>query len=71
MPLIEADGLELYVESVGNPEDPPLLLLPGLTAQLISYSDEFVEALVDRGFFVIRMDNRDVGLSTKLSLIHI
>ena len=65
MPLIEADGLELYVESVGNPEDPALLLIPGMTAQLISYSDEFDEALVDRGFFVIRMENRDVGLSTK------
>ena len=64
MANIEREGLTLYAESFGNPDDPPLLLVNGLTTQLISYTEEFCEAFVDRGFFVIRMDNRDVGLST-------
>lgn len=64
MPYVEAEGRTLFAESFGNPEDPPLLLISGLTGQLLSYPVEFCEAFVDRGFFVIRMDNRDVGLST-------
>lgn len=64
MAYIEADGRTLYAESFGNSDDPALLLICGLGSQLISYSEEFCEALVDRGFFVMRMDNRDVGLST-------
>ena len=65
MPLIEADGRSLYAESFGNPDDPPLLLIAGMTSQLTSWPEPFCAALVDRGFFVIRFDNRDVGLSTK------
>ncbi len=64
MPYVEAEGVTLFAESFGNPEDPPLLLICGLTSQMISYPVEFCEAFVDRGFFVIRMDNRDVGFST-------
>lgn len=65
MPYVEAEGRTLYAESFGNPSDPALLLVCGLTGQLLSYPVEFCEAFVDRGFFVIRMDNRDVGFSTK------
>lgn len=65
MPYVEAGDVTLFAESFGNPDDPPLLLISGLTGQMISYPVEFCEAFVDRGFFVIRMDNRDVGLSTK------
>ena len=65
MPYVEAEGRTLYAESFGNPEDPPLLLVNGLTSQLTSWPVEFCEAFVDRGFFVMRFDNRDVGLSTK------
>lgn len=65
MPLIEADGRSIYAESFGNPEDPALLLINGLTTQLTGWPEPFCEAFVDRGFFVIRFDNRDVGLSTK------
>ena len=65
MPYVEAEGCTLYAESFGNADDPPLLLISGLTSQLLSYPEEFCAAFVDRGFFVIRMDNRDVGLSTK------
>ena len=67
MPYIEAEGATLFAESFGNPEDPMLLLIPGLTGQMIAYRETFCEALADRGFFVVRMDNRDVGLSTKFN----
>ncbi len=64
MPYVEAEGRQLYAESFGNPDDPPLLLVNGLTSQLLSWPEDFCLAFVDRGFFVIRFDNRDVGLST-------
>lgn len=61
-----ANGIELEYESFGNPADPTILLIMGLNAQLTLWPVPFVEALVDRGFHVVRYDNRDVGLSTKL-----
>lgn len=65
MAVVEAEGRSLYAESFGDPEDPCMLLINGMTSQLTSWPEPFCEALVDRGFFVIRFDNRDVGLSTK------
>gem|GEM_PF-190858 len=65
MPLIDAGDRSLYAESFGDPADPALLLIAGLTSQLTSWPEPFCQALVDRGFFVLRFDNRDVGLSTK------
>lgn len=64
MPTAASNGIELYYETFGDPDDPPLLLVNGLGGQLISWDVPFCEGLVDRGFFVIRYDNRDVGLST-------
>ena len=60
------DDLELYYEDLGNPGDPPVLLIMGLGAQLLLWRDGFCERLVEQGYRVIRYDNRDVGLSTKL-----
>lgn len=61
-----ANGIELEYESFGNPADPTILLIMGLGAQLTLWPLPFVEALVERGFHVVRYDNRDVGLPTKL-----
>ncbi len=61
-----ANGIEIAYETIGDPTDPALLLVMGLGAQMITWDDEFCQGLVDRGFFVIRYDNRDVGLSTKV-----
>ncbi len=61
-----ANGIELEYESFGNPADPTILLIMGLGAQLTLWPLPFVEALVERGFHVVRYDNRDVGLSTRL-----
>jgi pimeloyl-ACP methyl ester carboxylesterase len=66
MPRTAANGIELEYETFGDSGDPPLLLVMGLGAQMVSWDPDFCEALVGRGFFVIRFDNRDVGLSTKI-----
>jgi pimeloyl-ACP methyl ester carboxylesterase len=64
MASITANDLTIEYETAGDPADPTLLLIMGLGGQLIAWDDEFVAALVDRGFHVVRFDNRDVGRST-------
>ncbi|MEO5865987.1 MAG: alpha/beta hydrolase [Sphingomonas sp.] len=66
MPHLKANGVELFYEDHGQPGDPAILLIMGLGTQLIAWPDDFVAQLVDRGFRVIRFDNRDIGLSTHL-----
>jgi pimeloyl-ACP methyl ester carboxylesterase len=58
--------IELEYDHFGNPTDPALLLIMGFTAQMVAWDEEFCMQLADRGHFVIRFDNRDCGLSTKL-----
>jgi pimeloyl-ACP methyl ester carboxylesterase len=60
-----ADGIEIWYTTDGDPSAEPLLLVMGLGAQYLVWPDDLVQGLVDRGYFVIRYDNRDVGLSTK------
>lgn len=62
----EPVDLDIHYEDLGDLGDPPVLLIMGLGAQLVLWHDEFCQKLVDRGYRVIRFDNRDVGLSTKL-----
>jgi pimeloyl-ACP methyl ester carboxylesterase len=64
MARAQANGLELEYDTFGDPADPPLVLVMGLGAQMITWEDGFCELLAGRGFFVVRYDNRDVGLST-------
>lgn len=66
MPRARANGIEIEYETFGNPSDPPLILVMGLGAQLTTWDDEFCQQLAARGIYVIRFDNRDVGLSTKM-----
>src|SRR5690242_6209417 len=58
--------IELAYETFGDRADPPLLLVMGLATQMIGWPDEFCAALAARGLFVVRFDNRDIGLSTHL-----
>jgi pimeloyl-ACP methyl ester carboxylesterase len=58
--------ITLEYETLGTATDPAVLLIMGFGAQLINWSDQFCQILVDQGFYVIRFDNRDCGLSTKL-----
>jgi pimeloyl-ACP methyl ester carboxylesterase len=62
--------LDIYYEYMGDPSDPAVLLVMGLGAQLLLWRKEFCEKLVDQGLRVIRYDNRDVGLSTKVTGKH-
>ena len=57
--------LKLYYEDMGDFDDPPVLLIMGLGAQMVLWRTEFCERLVRQGLRVIRYDNRDIGLSTK------
>lgn len=59
-------GLRIAYDCFGNPGDPPMLLVMGLGMQMLGWDESFCELLAGRGFRVIRFDNRDVGLSTKL-----
>jgi pimeloyl-ACP methyl ester carboxylesterase len=59
--------IDLAYNTLGEATDPPVVLISGLGAQLIAWDDAFCQQLVDRGLFVIRFDNRDVGLSSHLA----
>jgi len=61
---VSANGIEIEVDDQGPPSAEPLLLIMGLGMQLTGWPDELVQLLLRRGFRVIRIDNRDAGLST-------
>jgi pimeloyl-ACP methyl ester carboxylesterase len=65
MPSLNANGIRIAFDTAGDPKAVPLLLISGLGLQLTAWPDEFVEGLADLGFYVIRYDHRDTGLSTK------
>jgi pimeloyl-ACP methyl ester carboxylesterase len=56
----------LCYETFGEPTDPAILLIMGLGTQMVAWREDFCRKLVDRGFFVIRFDNRDSGRSTSM-----
>ena len=66
MPRAIANGIEIEYETFGDDRAAALLLISGLGGQLISWDESFCSQLADRGFRVIRFDNRDSGLSTHL-----
>jgi pimeloyl-ACP methyl ester carboxylesterase len=65
MARVRANGIELEYDSFGSAKGRPLLLVMGLGGQLLMWDEGFCEALAERGHYVVRFDNRDVGLSTK------
>jgi pimeloyl-ACP methyl ester carboxylesterase len=58
--------LDIAYETFGDPSDPALLLVMGLATQMIAWHDDFCAELAERGFHVIRFDNRDVGRSSAM-----
>ena len=52
---------------VGDPSDEPLLLVTGLSEQMLHWPNDLLAVVADRGFAVARFDNRDTGLSTQFS----
>jgi pimeloyl-ACP methyl ester carboxylesterase len=67
MAQLQSNGLSFEYDTFGDRGARPLLLVMGLGAQMILWEEDFCRALADRGHFVVRFDNRDVGLSSKLT----
>ena len=61
---VEANGIEITYDTFGDPQATPLLLIMGLGMQLIHWEEAFCSQLAEKGYWVIRYDNRDVGLSS-------
>lgn len=59
-------GITLCYETFGEEADPPLLLIMGLGMQMLGWPDDFCRQLAERGFYVVRFDNRDAGRSTQI-----
>jgi pimeloyl-ACP methyl ester carboxylesterase len=64
LPLIPANGINLYYEERGNPVGIPILLIMGLGRQMIAWPEDFMTELAKDGHRIILFDNRDAGLST-------
>lgn len=65
MASIVANGVTIEYETHGDPQAPPVLLIMGLGMQLTAWPADFIDGLVEQGWYVIRFDHRDIGLSTK------
>jgi pimeloyl-ACP methyl ester carboxylesterase len=66
MPKARANGIDIVYETFGSAGMRPLILIMGIGSQMVLWPTEFCEKLAATGHFVVRFDNRDVGLSTKL-----
>lgn len=66
MPLAEVGKLRLAYDSFGKADAAPLVLIMGLGSQMLAWRDGFCDQLAHRGFRVVRFDNRDIGLSTRI-----
>jgi pimeloyl-ACP methyl ester carboxylesterase len=64
--IASANGVEIAYETFGDPADPTILLIMGLGVQMLGWDEEFCRMLAERGYHVVRFDNRDVGHSTKI-----
>jgi pimeloyl-ACP methyl ester carboxylesterase len=64
--LAPANGIEIAYQEIGDPGGEPLLLIMGLATQMVAWDEPFCAMLAERGFRVIRFDNRDAGHSTKI-----
>jgi pimeloyl-ACP methyl ester carboxylesterase len=59
--------VELCYETFGDPSDPAVLLVMGLATQMVGWHEDFCEAFAERGYHVIRFDNRDIGRSQRMT----
>src|SRR5690349_6017896 len=64
--LAPSNGIEIAYQEMGDPDGEPLILVMGLATQMIAWDEEFCSMLAERGFRVVRFDNRDIGNSTWL-----
>ncbi len=66
MPFAEVGDLRIAYDSFGKQDAVPLVLVMGLGSQMVAWREGFCERLANEGFRVIRFDNRDIGLSTRI-----
>ena len=66
MPNVIANGIQVEYETFGEPSSPALLLVAGIGGQMIGWDEEICKKWAQKGLYVIRFDNRDVGLTTKM-----
>jgi pimeloyl-ACP methyl ester carboxylesterase len=66
MAQVDANGIQIEYETFGEPDSPALLLIIGLAGQLIDWDEKLCQQLAQQGHYVIRFDNRDAGLSSKI-----
>jgi pimeloyl-ACP methyl ester carboxylesterase len=66
MPRAKTNGIELEYETFGDPSNPTVLLIMGLGVQMLGWDERFCNLLAGRDFHVVRFDNRDIGLSSKI-----
>ena len=64
--MAPVNGIELCYQEMGDPDGEPLVLIMGLATQMIAWHEDFCGMLAERGFRVVRFDNRDIGRSTKI-----
>lgn len=64
--LADTGQVKIAYETFGSPDDPAMVLVMGVASQMIYWPDDFCLALADAGFYVVRFDNRDIGLSSHL-----
>ena len=64
--IAAVNGIEIAYEEFGYLDGEPLVLIMGLATQMIHWDEEFCGLLGERGYRVVRFDNRDIGHSTKL-----
>jgi pimeloyl-ACP methyl ester carboxylesterase len=61
---VDSNGIRIAYDTFGNPAHRPVVLIHGLNMQMVAWEVDFCQALADKGNYVIRFDNRDVGHST-------
>ncbi len=64
MPQVRANGVDIAYESFGRDGDPAILMIHGLATPLTGWPDSLCQGLANRGYRVVRFDNRDIGRST-------
>lgn len=59
------NGIQVAYETLGDPNNETIIFIAGLGSQLVHWTDELCQVFIDRGFHIVRFDNRDVGLTSK------
>ena len=67
MPAVQVGEVRIAYETFGDPSAPPVLLIMGLGSQMLAWRGGFCRQIAKQGFRVIRYDNRDIGLSSRVA----